>query len=189
VGVNLGSTDIVPSKAVAGILLPLADNGGGTHTHALAIGSPALNASPDDAGCRPIDQRGNPRPRGAACDIGAFEGSAVLCGGRVTTMVGTVNADDLTGTPGADVISGLNGNDVITGLDGNDVICGGTGADRAYGGIGNDVIFGEAGNDRLLGQGGVDKLNGGPDQDYCDGGSQAGAGDTATACETVIGVP
>jgi hypothetical protein len=188
-GFTPGSTDIVPSKPTGGILRPLADNGGGTHTHALAIGSPALNASPDDETCPAIDQRGNPRPRGAACDIGAFEGSAVLCGGKVTTQVGTVGADDLTGTPGADVISGLTGGDVIVGLDGNDVICAGPGPDQIYGGIGNDVLFGEPGNDRLFGQRGDDKLDGGPDQDYCDGGSQTGAGDTATACETVIGVP
>jgi hypothetical protein len=189
VGVNLGSTDIVPSKAVAGILLPLADNGGGTQTHALAIGSPALNASPDDAGCRAIDQRGNPRPRGAACDIGAFEGSAVLCNNRVTTMVGTVNADDMTGTPGLDIISGLGGNDIISGLDGNDLICAGGGADVLYGGTGNDVMNGEAGNDKLFGNRGDDRLNGGPDVDRCDGGVNSTAGDTAVACETVITVP
>jgi Ca2+-binding RTX toxin-like protein len=187
--VNLGSTDIVPSKAVAGILLPLADNGGGTQTHALAIGSPALNASPDDAGCRAIDQRGNPRPRGAACDIGAFEGSAVLCNNRVTTMVGTVNADDMTGTPGLDIISGLGGNDIISGLDGNDLICAGGGADVLYGGTGNDVMNGEAGNDKLFGNRGDDRLNGGPDVDRCDGGVNSTAGDTAVACETVITVP
>jgi hypothetical protein len=189
VGFTPGSTDFVPGKPLGGILLPLADNGGGTRTHALAIGSPALNASPDDATCPSFDQRGNPRPRGAACDIGAFEGAAVLCSGKVTTQVGTINADALTGTPEVDVISGQGGKDVIVGLDGNDVICAGGGADAVYGGIGNDVIFGAQGNDRLFGQRGEDKLNGGMDQDHCDGGSQSGAGDTATACESISDVP
>ncbi|HEX6289555.1 MAG TPA: family 16 glycosylhydrolase [Herpetosiphonaceae bacterium] len=50
----------------------LADNGGPTLTHALLSGSPALDAA-DPAACPPTDQRGTPRPQGAACDIGAFE--------------------------------------------------------------------------------------------------------------------
>jgi hypothetical protein len=186
-GFVTGSTDIVPNKSLGRILLPLADNGGPTRTHALAIGSPALDASPDDATCPTIDQRGNPRPRGPACDIGAFEGVAVLCNGKVTTMVGTINDDDLTGTAGPDVISGLLGNDTVTGLGGNDVICAGAGDDVVYGGSGADVVLGEPGDDRLFGQGGNDTLNGGADRDRCDGG--AGSGDTVIACENVTGVP
>jgi hypothetical protein len=54
------------------MLGPLADNGGLTATHALLPGSPALDAAglcpPPDA-----DQRGEPRPQGIACDIGAYE--------------------------------------------------------------------------------------------------------------------
>jgi hypothetical protein len=187
VGFTPGSTDIVPNESLGAILLPLADNGGGTKTHALAIGSPALDASPDDATCLATDQRGNPRPRGPACDIGAFEGVAVLCNGKVTTMVGTINDDRLTGTAGPDVISGLLGNDTITGLDGNDVVCAGSGADVVYGGAGSDLLFGEPGDDRLSGQGGNDTLNGGVGQDQCDGGP--GSGDSANACETIRNVP
>jgi hypothetical protein len=188
-GVTPGLSDLVPGKPLERILLALADNGGGTHTHALAIGSPALNRSPADAGCPKVDQRGNPRPRGVACDIGSFEGSAVLCGGFVTTMVGTVGPDELRGTPGRDVIAGLGGNDVIAGLDGNDVICGGAGHDTLYGGAGNDVLYGQGGNDRLFGHRGDDTLDGGAGQDECDGGLNGVAGDTATACETVRNVP
>ncbi len=51
----------------------LADNGGGTQTHALLRGSPAIDAG---AACPDADQRGVPRPQGAACDIGAFERAA-----------------------------------------------------------------------------------------------------------------
>lgn len=50
---------------------PLADNGGGTNTHALTTGSPAIDAA--DSECPEIDQRGVERPRGQACDMGAFE--------------------------------------------------------------------------------------------------------------------
>ena len=54
------------------LLSPLQDNGGPTWTHALAAGSPAL-----DAGviihCLSTDQRGVSRPQGAACDSGAYE--------------------------------------------------------------------------------------------------------------------
>jgi hypothetical protein len=188
-GFTPGATDIVPDKPIGGILLPLADNGGGTQTHALAIGSDALDASPDDATCPTTDQRGNPRPRGPACDIGAFEGVAVLCNGAVTTMVGTIAGDRLTGTPGPDVISGLSGDDTLLGMGGNDVICGGFGADRVDGGPGRDLLFGEPGDDRLFGQGGNDTLNGGAGQDQCDGGPHSGPGDTATACENVRNVP
>jgi hypothetical protein len=55
-------------------LLPLADNGGPTRTHALAATSPALDAGNDLAGDA-SDQRGDGFPRvfGAAADIGAFE--------------------------------------------------------------------------------------------------------------------
>lgn len=51
---------------------PLADNGGATWTHLPGFGSPALGkAAP--AYCLPTDQRGQPRPAGAGCDIGAVE--------------------------------------------------------------------------------------------------------------------
>jgi CSLREA domain-containing protein len=51
---------------------PLADNGGPTRTHALLLGSPAIDAAstPD---CPTADQRGVLRPQGAACDIGSYE--------------------------------------------------------------------------------------------------------------------
>lgn len=51
---------------------PLGDNGGLTSTHALLAGSPAIDAG-DIATCATTDQRGNPRPEGNSCDIGAYE--------------------------------------------------------------------------------------------------------------------
>lgn len=64
-----GTGDIVNTDPKIG---PLADNGGPTETHALLVGSPAIDAG-DNMACPATDQRGRPRPYGAACDIGAFE--------------------------------------------------------------------------------------------------------------------
>ncbi len=52
-------------------LVALADNGGPTETMDLGSGSAAIDAG--GTLCRPTDQRGLPRPSGAACDIGAYE--------------------------------------------------------------------------------------------------------------------
>jgi hypothetical protein len=52
-------------------LVPLAYNGGPTPTHALLPTSPAIDTA--QGTCPPTDQRGEARPSGVACDIGAFE--------------------------------------------------------------------------------------------------------------------
>jgi hypothetical protein len=56
----------------------LADNGGGTLTHALPDDSPAVDAGLCVAGVT-VDQRGQPRPNPVSpfCDIGAFESAAI----------------------------------------------------------------------------------------------------------------
>jgi hypothetical protein len=51
---------------------PLQANGGATPTHALPLGSPAVDAG-DTATCEAVDQRDVGRPLALACDIGAFE--------------------------------------------------------------------------------------------------------------------
>lgn len=58
---------------------PLADNGGLTLTHALLLGSSALDRG-TSAGAPSTDQRGVSRPQGSGYDIGAFE-LAVSSGG------------------------------------------------------------------------------------------------------------
>jgi hypothetical protein len=72
---------------------PLQDNGGATPTHALLPGSPAVDAA-SSVVCPATDQRGVTRPKGAGCDIGAFERSPlefeetsgiVGAGGTLTT--------------------------------------------------------------------------------------------------------
>jgi len=56
----------------SGVVGPLANNGGPTLTMALLPGSPAIGAA-DTAIAPTTDQRGFPRPFGAATDIGACE--------------------------------------------------------------------------------------------------------------------
>jgi hypothetical protein len=70
--VSCGFTD--PSSLVNADpqLLPWADNGGSTPAMAIAATSPARDAVLSGS-CPETDQRGYPRPSGAACDIGAFE--------------------------------------------------------------------------------------------------------------------
>ena len=63
-----GPGDIPGGNAALG---PLAANGGPTQTMALGAGSQAIDAG--GAPCPATDQRGFPRPQGAACDIGAYE--------------------------------------------------------------------------------------------------------------------
>jgi len=83
-GFNLGSdsscnfTDISDLQNSDPLLTPLDDHGGHpTLTHALNLGSPAIDAA--SASCEPYDQRGVPRPMNgdgvgdARCDTGSFE--------------------------------------------------------------------------------------------------------------------
>ncbi len=54
----------------------LGNYGGPTMTHALLIGSPAIDGG-TNSGCPSVDQRGGRRPLGARCDIGAYEAAMV----------------------------------------------------------------------------------------------------------------
>ena len=81
------------------------DNGGLTPTMALGIGSAALDAVPSgDSACTSAgtDQRGIARPKGAGCDIGAFElarptaatGGSSLITTHSAGVTGTVNPSE-----------------------------------------------------------------------------------------------
>ncbi len=82
---------------------PLQDNGGSTFTHALLAGSPAIDAVPL-AACpfAAADQRGIPRPQGAACDSGAVEMRgftlAKAGGDQQTAIINTAFAQPLSVT-------------------------------------------------------------------------------------------
>lgn len=69
---SCGLTNAADQRITDPLLAPLQDNGGPTWTHTLAAGSPALDAGVA-AHCLSTDQRGRPRPHGAACDSGAHE--------------------------------------------------------------------------------------------------------------------
>jgi hypothetical protein len=55
----------------------LEDNGGATHTHALLVNSPAIDAAVC-LGTITNDQRGAARPQGASCDSGSYEFGGTL---------------------------------------------------------------------------------------------------------------
>ena len=71
-GCSAGAVNFLSGDPALGLL---ADNGGGTLTHALLPGSRAIDAG-NNATCPAIDQRGVTRPQNAACDIGAVEAPA-----------------------------------------------------------------------------------------------------------------
>jgi hypothetical protein len=57
---------------------------------------------------------------------------ALVCRGRLATLVGTAGPDVLTGTSGPDVIVGRGGDDIIYGLGGHDLICAGEGNNEIH---------------------------------------------------------
>jgi len=77
-GYNLSDDNTCPLNNTSDItdtdplLAPCGYYGGSTRTHALLVGSPAIDTG-DDAACPPTDQRGFARPYGSHCDIGAYE--------------------------------------------------------------------------------------------------------------------
>jgi hypothetical protein len=68
-GLAAGLGDIVGGNPNLG---PLQGNGGPTATHQPAANSAVIDAG-DTAKCPAVDQRGEPRPNGCACDIGSVE--------------------------------------------------------------------------------------------------------------------
>ncbi len=72
-GGNLSWPDTTcPGQNTNPRLGPLANNGGQTETHALLLGSAAIDVAEDD-NCPATDQRDITRPQGTHCDIGAYE--------------------------------------------------------------------------------------------------------------------
>ena len=72
---RVATSDGAPATTLAAILdTTLANNGGATQTHALPVGSPAIDVIPTGQ-CSDVtvDQRSVQRPQGTACDIGAVE--------------------------------------------------------------------------------------------------------------------
>ncbi|MFP6762676.1 MAG: Calx-beta domain-containing protein, partial [Planctomycetaceae bacterium] len=90
------------------VLGSLADNGGSTLTHALLVGSPAIDSG-NNSGGDPVDQRGGRRPTDNTADVGAFEiqDNRISIGdltqvegaGGSTTFVFTVLLEAVTAEP------------------------------------------------------------------------------------------
>jgi hypothetical protein len=93
-------TDQVNTNPLLG---PLQNNGGPTQTCAIGDNSPAFDRG-DNNFMPPTDQRGTTRPRGAFCDIGAYE--FVLTNTSTTTTTTGVGGN-VTFTTGSGGISGL----------------------------------------------------------------------------------
>ncbi|MFC1961383.1 choice-of-anchor Q domain-containing protein, partial [Chloroflexota bacterium] len=95
-GGNITTDDTCPGTTVADLVLgPLQDNGGPTWTHALLVGSPALD-NPDATCVVATDQRHIARPLTTGCDSGAYEArkqiTVVLSGyGNVTGGPGGID--------------------------------------------------------------------------------------------------
>jgi hypothetical protein len=70
-----GLTNVTSRPDTNALVGPLGYYGGRTPTLPLLCGSPAIDAG-DDSAAPPRDQRGFPRPFGAAADIGAYEWGA-----------------------------------------------------------------------------------------------------------------
>jgi CSLREA domain-containing protein len=92
-GANLDTDGTCPGFTFPGtnpLLGPLAMNGGPTATHALLTGSPAIDAASDCLDLNGIavleDQRFTSRPKGPACDLGAYERFRLLGGGGSTPV-------------------------------------------------------------------------------------------------------
>jgi hypothetical protein len=115
---GVGLTEPTSMSGDPGVL-PLADNGGPTMTHALARGSVAIDAGNCALGSILVDQRGVARPQGSSCDIGAFEHEPSPCPSDFNGD-GSVDGGDLGillsqwGLPGA---ADLDGNGTVDGAD------------------------------------------------------------------------
>ncbi len=87
------------------LLGPLQNNGGPTFTRALLSGSPAIDAG-DDSAAPATDQRGVPRPWGAASDIGAYENGAFSAAIPTAAHLGRDNPPELGRVIFSDGMSG-----------------------------------------------------------------------------------
>jgi len=101
--------NILGQDALLGVL---ADNGGVTQTHALAVNSPAIDAgSPATPGsgapaCAVADQRGLLRPLGVRCDIGAFERNGAFALTSVTPSTAGNTGSAMVSVAGSGFVQG-----------------------------------------------------------------------------------
>ena len=197
---NSVAGNIVLAAGQSAGLLPLANHGGPTATHALAGDSPAIDAGDDTLASPENDQRGDGfhRVRGATVDIGSHEAAVrrrldsesvdslfVYGGSGDDEIIVTPTAVYLNGITGEPIpldatglrlhVHGGAGDDTITVLPGIDDVHlhGDEGDDTLYGSTGDDDLDGGAGDDTLFGRGGANVLRGGAGADVLHGGDDA----------------
>ena len=127
-------------------------------THALLLGSPAIDAVPL-ASCTVVtDQRGVPRPKGVACDIGAFE--VTVCDlpvfGSVTITICNsgviINSTTANSSTGGNTAEGSRGG---RGGRGGDVEAEADGYDAEANGNNGGALAGDGGNGGNASRGGI----------------------------------
>lgn len=119
-------------------------------------------------------------PRGGTDTVNGGRGSDTI------TFTSAVRVDLRAGTAEGDSSDVLRRVENVLGSPQTDVIRGSVKANVLRGAGGDDRLVGLAGNDRIAGQDGDDSIDGGPGSDRCTGG---GGRDTASRCESLIGVP
>lgn len=132
----------------------LRNNGGNTLTHALLLGSPAIDAA-NDGNCPVTDQRGSNRPYDgdvdgdAVCDIGAYEGPVVdlsisLTMGQTTISIGQFVSYELYyANLGTQVANDVTITNIVPSILDNVVY---TSSDPSITTIGNDTFMWAVGN-------------------------------------------
>jgi hypothetical protein len=95
-----GSNDLLATDP---LLEPLGFHGGMAPSHALGVGSPAIDSGVPDL-CTAIDQNGTTRPQGAWCDRGAHENISIY--GLVRGWTYIDENDNSVRDPGEGAVSG-----------------------------------------------------------------------------------
>jgi hypothetical protein len=100
-GITASANDLTLAGSVNTAIDSLADNGGPTKTHALATGSPAINAGNNALIPASVttDQRGTPRIHNNIVDIGAVEAGAAITTYTVTASAGANGRIDPASQP------------------------------------------------------------------------------------------
>ena len=166
---GLGFEDLTITSDATGVMIDLADHGGGT------ILLEGFDINDLDAG-----------------DFEFLTHQRIEGGEEDDTIEGGDGDDQLIGHGGDDVLSGGQGDDWMQGNGGNDTLYGERGDDLAQGQEGDDTLYGGEGNDELEGGEGVDLLYGGEGDDELEGGSgddtlHGGEGDDTLRGDQVMG--
>ncbi|MCI5166055.1 MAG: hypothetical protein D3903_08135, partial [Candidatus Electrothrix sp. GM3_4] len=112
----IAASDGTQPTALYTILSPLADNGGSTETHALPVGSPAIDLDTACSSGQSTDQRGYWRPIGLGCDVGSFEADSfapiIVDSNGTCTLADAITAAN-SDAPSGGCPAGRQGMDII----------------------------------------------------------------------------